>query len=186
MSLILRIAGKLGLERYTDPMAYAIKHGMKVGSGVTLASRQGSSFGTEPFLIELGDYVRLSGRVTFITHDGGTYAFRDLDKYKGVQKFGRITVGEHSFIGYGVIIMPGVNIGKRCVVGAGAIVTRDVPDETVVAGIPAKRICSTWEYADKCMNESNRKGYKTDDVYTDRRQYITEHETKNDSGKNNE
>lgn len=159
-----------------DPLGHAKKNGMIVGKGVTLAGRFGTSFGSEPFLIEIGDYVRLSGRNTFLTHDGGTHAFRDLEQYKGVAKFGKIKIGERTFVGHGVTILPNVIIGKRCVIAAGAIVTKDVPNETVVAGIPAKPICSVWEYADKCMKESMRKGYSKDDVVVDRKSYILEHE----------
>ena len=48
--------------------------------------------------------------------------------------------------------MPGVTIGKNSVIGAGSIVLKDVPDETVVAGVPAKVICSVQEYAKKCKD----------------------------------
>jgi acetyltransferase-like isoleucine patch superfamily enzyme len=65
-------------------------------------------------------------------------------------KFGRIEVGEESFIGARSVIMPGVKIGRNCVVGAGSVVTKDIPDETVVCGVPARSVCSTKEYAEKC------------------------------------
>ena len=49
------------IYRMINPLGYAKKKGMKVGKGVTLAGRFGTSFGSEPFLIQLDDYVRLSG-----------------------------------------------------------------------------------------------------------------------------
>jgi maltose O-acetyltransferase len=49
-------------------------------------------------------------------------------------------VGEGTWIGARVILMPGVRIGRRCVIGAGAVVTRDVPDYAVVGGVPARVI----------------------------------------------
>ena len=51
----------------------------------------------------------------------------------------------------GTIILPGVTIGERCVIGAGSVVTRDVPDGTVVAGVPTRVIMTTAEYAQKCQ-----------------------------------
>jgi len=53
-----------------------------------------------------------------------------------------VVVGSDVFIGYGSIIMPGVRIGNRCVVGAGSVVTKSVPDGTVVVGNPAHAVRS--------------------------------------------
>ena len=170
VSFVLR---KSGLDRWLDPLGNAQRRGMRCGKGVTLAGKFGTSFGSEPYLIELRDEVRLSGNVTFLTHDGGTWAFRDIDKYRDVAKFGKIVIGERTFVGYGVTIMPGVQIGKRCVIGAGALVTKDVPDETVVAGIPAKVICSTWEYAEKCKMHSDRE-YDAEALKGNKQRYLCE------------
>ena len=49
------------------------------------------------------------------------------------------------------MILPNVTIGKRCVIGAGSIVTKDVPDGMVVCGVPAKVIMTTQEYAERCF-----------------------------------
>lgn len=165
----------LKIDRFLDPLNYAIRHGLRCGRGVTLSSKFGTTFGSEPYLIELGDYVRLSGNVTFITHDGGTWAFRDLEKYKDVLKFGKIVVGDRTFIGYGATIMPGVTIGKRCVVAAGAIVTKDIPDETVVAGIPARKVNTIWEYAEKCKKYSEKK-YNKRQYEKNKRDYLIKRE----------
>ena len=159
--------------RIMNPLRYARKHGMRVGKGVTLAGRFGSSFGSEPYLIQLDDYVRMSGGCSFFTHDGGTYAFRDIEKYKGVQKYGSIHVGERTFIGYGAIILPGVTIGKRCVIGAGAVVANDIPDNCVAAGVPAKVICSTTEYAEKSLQNHNEIGFDADKIKHNKREYLT-------------
>ena len=69
----------------------AVEDGMIVGKGVSIVG--GANFGSEPYLITLGDYVRISMGVMFITHDGGTWAFRDLEEYKDVIKYGRIKIG---------------------------------------------------------------------------------------------
>lgn len=51
-----------------------------------------------------------------------------------------IVIGDDVWIGANAVILPGVTIGRHCVVAAGAVVTKDVPDYTVVAGVPAKVI----------------------------------------------
>ena len=65
----------------------------------------------------------------------------------------KITVGDNTFIGARSIIMPGVNIGSNCIIGAGCIVTKDVPNNMVVAGVPARIVCTIDEYIEK--NKSN-------------------------------
>ncbi len=134
------------------PLRVAIKNGMKVGKGLSLVSPHSVLFGTEPYLIKIGNYVRISGNVSFITHDGGTWVFRHEDSYKHVFKYGTITVGDNVFIGAQVIIMPNVSIGNRCVIGAGSVVTKNVPSGSVVAGVPARVICTIEKYIEKCIN----------------------------------
>lgn len=62
-----------------------------------------------------------------------------------------VSIGDESWLGYGSQIMPGVTIGKHCVIAAGAIVTKDIPDYSIAAGMPAKIIkqynfeTSKWE-----------------------------------------
>jgi acetyltransferase-like isoleucine patch superfamily enzyme len=95
-------------------------------------------FGSEPYLISIGKHVGIASGVTFLTHDGGTFVFRHLPKYKGV----------------GTIILPGVSIGPNSVIGAHSVVTKTVPPNTVAAGVPARPIMSVEEYAEKCLENT--------------------------------
>ena len=104
-------------------------------------------FGSEPYLISIGRHVTISARVAFITHDGATCVFRDQEEYRHVIKYGRIVIHDNCFIGHGSTIMPGVSIGPNSVVGAHSVVTKDVPANTVVGGVPARQLMSTDEYA---------------------------------------
>lgn len=95
------------------------------------------------FLITIGNHVTISN-ARILTHDAST------KRFLGYSKVGRVTIGDYSFIGAGAIILPGVAIGKNVIVGAGNIVTKDIPDNTVVAGNPARIMCSTEDYLEKC------------------------------------
>ena len=106
--------------------------GVSIGEGCSFASIP--SFGSEPYLIEIGNHVRTSSSVNFITHDGSTWVFRGEERYKKVLRVGRIKVGNNVFLGYNCTILPGVTIGDNSIVGACALVTHDVPSGTVVGG----------------------------------------------------
>lgn len=154
-------------KRIPGGFEWAIQNGMQVGKGVSVMS---ANFGSEPYLITLEDHVRISGNVTFITHDGGTWAFRDLPEYADVIKYGKIRVGERTFIGARSTIMPGVTIGKRCVIATGSVVTKDVPDGSVVAGVPARVIMTTEEYAQKCKEKM--KPYDKEAYLKNKKEYL--------------
>ena len=64
----------------------------------------------------------------------------DMNERHKIYTYGKVTIGENAWLGMNVTICPGVTIGKYAVVGAGAVVTKDVPDYAVVAGVPAKVI----------------------------------------------
>lgn len=133
------------------------------------------NFGSEPYLIRLHKHCRISMNVMFITHDGGTWAFRnDNEKYKHVIKYGKIEVGEYSFVGARSTILPGVTIGSHCVVGAGSLVNKDVPDGTVVAGVPAKYICTTEEYAEKCL-KNMATDFDETEYLSNKKEYLVSH-----------
>lgn len=112
----------------------AQKAGMKIGQRCRLFSFNVFS---EPYLVELGDNVIVSGMVKFITHDGAVFVQQGMKKNL-VGHFGRIRVGSNTFIGMDATIMPNVEIGSNCIVGAGAVVFESIPDDSVVAGNPAK------------------------------------------------
>lgn len=135
---------------FKGSLRIAKENGMIVEEGVSVLG--GVNFGSEPYLITLRRKCRITSDVVFVTHDGGTWAFRNhWEEYKDVIKYGRIEIGEEAFVGTRSIIMPGVHIGKHSVVGAGSVVTKDVPDYTVVAGVPARIVCTTKEYAEKAL-----------------------------------
>ena len=146
--------------------------GMIVEENVSVMG--GVNFGSEPYLITLKRDCLISADVLFLTHDGGINAFvKKYEEFKDVKKFGKIVVGEQSFVGARSIIMPGVKIGNNCVVGAGSVVTRDVPDGTVVCGIPAKPVCSVYEYALR-SKEKMPAGFDIDKYNANKKEYLKE------------
>lgn len=140
---------RIRLARNSDQRVGLIRkyYGVKIGNNCEIHGNV--SFGSEPYLISLGNFVRVTSGVKFVNHDGGIWVLRNTNKAINADIFGTITVGDNVHIGVDSIIMPGVKIGSNVIVGAGSIVTKDIADNSVVVGVPAKYIKSIDEYYDK-------------------------------------
>lgn len=125
----------------------------------------------EPSMIHIGNHVTSSSEVTFVTHDNSI--LKVLDPMTDV--VGRITVGDHCFIGQNSILMLGVILGERCIVEAGAVVTHSYPANSVIAGNPARKICTIEEMAEKYKNYAIDFGAIP---FNERNQWILEHPEK--------
>ena len=66
--------------------------------------------------------------------------------------FGKIKIGDNSYVGLGIHIMPGITIGNNFLIAASSIVTHSVPDNEVWGGVPAKFICKVDDYIKKIKN----------------------------------
>jgi len=130
-----------------DPIEYARSIGVRVGVDCRFISLQPGTFGSEPYLVSIGDHVTITGDVRFVTHDGGVWIFRENDP--DIDVFAPIVIGDNVFIGFGAIVLPGVTIGDNCVIGAGSVVTRSIPANSVAAGVPARVLSSTDDYRTK-------------------------------------
>ena len=95
------------------------------------------------WLIDIGKNVTLAPRVHILCHDAST------KQYLGYTKIGRVKIGNSVFIGAGTVVLPGVTIGDNVIIGANSTITHDIPSNSVVAGSPAKKICSLEEYLNK-------------------------------------
>lgn len=107
-------------------------------------------------LISIGDNVRIASGVHFITHDITHLMINrmntpqnKIDDKKYSEKVGCIEIGDNVFIGSGTYIMYNVRIGSNVIVGTGSLVNKDVPDNCVVAGVPARIIETFDEYIEK-------------------------------------
>ena len=120
------------------------KRGTKIGKGVDIAT---GVFIEEayPELVTIEDNVDIGPNVIIVAHDS---SYRTVNpELPTIKK--RVVIKRNSYIGAGAIILPGVTIGESSIVAAGAVVTKDVPPRTVVAGIPARVIGSVDEFLAK-------------------------------------
>jgi acetyltransferase-like isoleucine patch superfamily enzyme len=142
-----RIKGRV-LFALKGPTHAARARGVKIGEGCRLYSM---NFGGEPWLISIGDRVTVTAGVQFVTHDGASWLLRDEKGRR--HRNAPIEIGSDVFIGANSIILPGVRIGNRVIVGAGSVVNRSIPDNCVVAGVPAKFIKTFDEFERRGLEE---------------------------------
>lgn len=153
----LRVITKPFVEFYRrwKPVNYAKRIGVNIGENPHFYGP--TSWGTEPWLITIGDNVHITGNCKFINHDGGTLLFRDQIPDLEITK--PIVVGNNVYIGEETMILPGVHIGNNVVIGARSVVTKDIPDNSVAAGVPCRIIKTTDEYLEKIKRESLHLGH---------------------------
>ena len=145
MNLLRVIAGVIKsiihrVHQKIDPIGYAKSIGVRVGNNCRLIN---VSFGSEPYLVTLGDHVSAT-YTKFVTHDGGIWVFRDENP--DIDLVAPINVGNNVYLGLETVVLPGVTIGDNVIVGARAVVAKDIPSNCVAVGIPAKPIKSINDY----------------------------------------
>lgn len=140
-----------------NPLGFAKSIGVKLGENVVFYGMKPGTFSTEPWLISIGHNVYITNGCQFITHDGGTLILRK--EIADLELTAPIKVGNDVYFGLNVTVLPGVTIGNRCIIGTGSIVTKDIPDNSVVVGSPARVIKTVDDYLEKAKTKSLKLGH---------------------------
>lgn len=145
------------------------QQGMHLGSDVWLPA----STWIDPdycFLISIGDHCGFGEECLILAHDA------QMDEFLDAARIGQVTIHESCHIGARTVILPGVVIGPKTIVGANSVVTRSLPPDTVCAGNPAKVICSLEDYLSKHRSrivEATKVACVTSDTSLQEREQIT-------------
>lgn len=138
-------------EKYNSEsyIKYLRKLGSKIGDNCIIYVPTKTLIDTQnPYMIEIGDNVKISEGVKILTHDFSWCVTSALD---GIitGSVGSVNIGNNVFVGMNAIILKNVNIGDNVIIGAGSIVTHDCEENYVYAGNPAKKIMSIKDYHEK-------------------------------------
>ena len=120
---------------------YGCKHGKNFRSNSNID-------GLFPELIEIGDNFISAPGSRILSHDASLLLFTKK------MRVNKTIIGNNVFLGADSVVMPGIRINDRVIVGAGAVVTKDIASNSVVAGNPARYICSVDEYINKCIKRN--------------------------------
>lgn len=118
-------------------------------------------------LVFLHDNVWVASNVGFVTHDGIHNMLNHRPEGGDfIEKVGCIEVMNNVFIGSGTRILYNTRIGNNVIIGSDSLVNKDIPDNSVYAGVPARRICSFDEYVEKQRkySESFRQRFGRDKI----------------------
>lgn len=107
---------------------YKTLYGMDIGGGTIVNRRANLDKAVNPHGIHIGENSRILANVVILSHDASRNIITDT------------YIGSNTIIGIRSIILPGIRIGNHCYIGAGSVVTKDVPDHCIAAGNPAKII----------------------------------------------
>lgn len=136
MSLVRKIVAKIGQDSYIVP-PFRCDYGDHVFIGNNTYINYNCCF-LDSAKVTIGDYVYMGPNCNIFTPCHPIY--HELRKEKVTEYALPVTVGSHSWIGGDVVITPGVTIGENCVIGAGSVVTKDIPDNSIAVGNPCKVI----------------------------------------------
>lgn len=143
--------------RYKTYNAYKWAKCLGVNIGIDNQVTDKETFGTESYLITIGSHCQITKGVRIYTHGGGQALRNEIPDFDA---FGKVYIGDYVYLGNNSMIMPGVTIGNNVIVGAGSIVTKSIPDSVVVAGSPARIICTLEEYKQRNIKFNvHSKGY---------------------------
>lgn len=140
--------GQTALRRFCGKLMLAgcgkkvnIEKGATFSAKVTLGDYSGIGINAKIYgTCHIGKYVMMGEDVTIITRN---HRYDSVDipmMQQGFETEQPVTIGDDVWIGDRVLILPGVKIGNGCILAAGAVVTKDVPDYAIAAGVPARVI----------------------------------------------
>ena len=148
--LLLRLKAWVKGEQNLEKL---VRRGLTVGNNFT---RMGGVI-IDPshcWHVSIGDNVILAPRVHVLAHDASTQLFLGYTRVEDTK------IGNNVFIGAGSIVLPGVTIGDNVIIGAGSVVAKDIPDNSVAVGNPARVVKPLSEFL-----EENKQKMGTDNVF---------------------
>jgi len=171
MSIFGRVFRPFMIYGYWNPPTHSFRKLTRVSSTAVLSDKKNIDIGDNCWIghhsiidgsngVKIGEGVQIAGLSGIYSHSShiairlcGRSYIESSEKNRSGYIRASVEIGDFSFVGVSAIILPGIKIGKGCVIGAGAVVTHDVPDYSVAIGNPAKVIGSTLDMDKKFFDD---------------------------------
>lgn len=137
-------------EQYAE---YLRRHGRLYAIGQNCSILVSTVF-TDPEYVRIGNNVQFSS-CTLVGHDG-SIAMLNMAYDVKLDSVGKIDIRDNVFIGFDAIVLPDVTIGPNAIVAAGSVVTKDVAEGDIVAGVPAQRIGRVEDLVNKLRTQTEQ------------------------------
>lgn len=142
ISIASRIKESMDRARVEQRWARLRSQGMKIGKDVWLPASTWIDY-DYCFLISIGDHCGFGEECYILAHDA------QMDEFLDAGRIGCVVIQPSCHIGARTVVLPGVEIGPRTIVGANSVVSKSLPPDTVCAGSPARVIYTLEEYLQK-------------------------------------
>jgi acetyltransferase-like isoleucine patch superfamily enzyme len=152
LNIVWYVKPELATRMYSE---FLVKHGADIDGMPNYLSAKIWFDGADYSNIKLGKEVTISSNVRLLTHDWSIYTVAKAHGYFTGEPVGihrKISIGDYSFVGTGAILLPGVELGKGVLVGAGSVVRGKIPDHAIVVGNPAKIVGNTQDFVKKYIS----------------------------------
>lgn len=147
---VLHKFNDIWVRRSSDALInYYRKQGIRIGDNCIFRSPGTTRIDImRPSLVSIGEGVDMNVNFTIMAHDFGHRVFVPLFG-EFLSSSGEVKIGNNIYFGMNVTVLKGVTIGDNCIIGAGSVVSKSIPANSVAAGVPCKVICTIEEYYEK-------------------------------------
>lgn len=149
LGFVSQVKGAIDRARVEQRWAGLRSRGMHIGNDVWLPASTWID-NEYCFLISIGDHCGFGEECHILAHDA------QMDEFLDAGRIGGVAIHSSCHIGARTVILPGVEIGPRTIVGANSVVSKSLPPDTVCAGSPARVICRLDEYLEKHRRQIER------------------------------
>ena len=168
LQIIKRIKWRLALTNEIRFIKYLREQGIVIGEKCHFGDPKTITIDlTRPYLVEIGDSVRMNKGFTLLTHDFTTSTLQNVYN-EFIPSSGKVKIGNNVYFAQKCTVLKGVTIGNNCIIGYGSLITKDIPDNSVVNGIPARVVCTIEEYYKKRKEKSLKEAFEMIRVFEEK------------------